>query len=223
VPRNAGLSSSASLEVATAIALLSLTNAQIAGKDIALLCQAAENEFVGAPCGIMDQFISVHAHEHNAIALDCRYLTYEDVPLPAHLRLVIANSMVKHSVAGGEYAQVRGRVEQGVAILQRQYPDAKIVKLRDVPLDLLNASREAMPDVVFRACRHIITDSQRVLDGCALLREGRIADFGKLLVEAHASYRDDFEASCPECDTLVDAALAIKGCYGSRLTGGGFG
>jgi galactokinase len=224
VPRNAGLSSSASLEVATATALLAAANATLPSREIALLCQAAENNFVGAPCGIMDQFISVHARQHEALALDCRDLSFTYVTLPAHLRLVIANSMVKHSVAdGGEYATVRGRVEEGVRILQQQHPELHIIKLRDVPLQLLNATRSMMPDVVFRACRHIITDSQRVLDGCELLRQGDVAAFGRLLVDAHASYRDDFEASCRECDILVEAALPLAGCYGSRLTGGGFG
>ncbi len=223
VPRNAGLSSSASLEVASALALLSLTTAQLSGKELALLCQQAENNYVGAPSGIMDQFISVHARSHHALALDSRFLSYEYVALPAHLRLVIANSMVKHSVAGGEYAERRNRVEEGVRVLQQQFPEAGIVKLRDVNMDQLNAARGQMSDVVFRACRHIITDSQRVLDACTLLEQERIDAFGELLVQAHASYRDDFEASCPECDVLVERALPLDGCYGSRLTGGGFG
>jgi galactokinase len=223
VPRNAGLSSSASLEVATALALLSLTTDVLSGREVALLCQFAENNYVGAPSGIMDQFISVHARSHHALALDSRYLSFEYVTLPAHLRLVIANSMVKHSVAGSEYAERRAQVEEGVRILQEVYPQSNILKLRDVTLDHLNAARPQMTDVVFRRCRHILTDSQRVLDACGLLRESKIDEFGRLLVEAHASYRDDFGASCEECDILVEEALPLAGCYGSRLTGGGFG
>ena len=223
VPRNAGLSSSASLEVASALALLSLTSATVSATDIALLCRHAENSFVGAPSGIMDQFISVHGRANHAIALDCRSLTFDYVTLPPHLRLVITNSMVRHSVAGGEYAERRAQVEEGVHILQAAYPAASIKRLRDVTLAQLIAARDQMSDPVFRRCRHIITDSQRVLDGAQLLQQGQIVQFGALLAEAHASYRDDFEASCRECDILVDCALTLAGCYGSRLTGGGFG
>ncbi len=231
VPRNAGLSSSASVEVATALALLwasesgeegkGPTAPALSGTEVARLCQRAENEFVGAPCGIMDQFVAVHGQAGHALELDCRSLEYEAVALPRSARLVIANSMVKHSVAGGEYAERRGQVEEGTRILQRMYGGVRA--LRDVTLAQLEAARGEMPEVVFRRCRHVVTDSARVLEGTAKLRAGDVAGFGRVMVEAHASYRDDFAASCAECDTLVELATELSGCYGSRLTGGGFG
>jgi galactokinase len=221
VPRNAGLSSSASVEVATALALLWAAEAELGGTEIARLCQAAENEYVGAPCGIMDQFVAVHGRAGHALQLDCRSLGYEAVALPGSARLVIANSMVKHSVAGGEYAERRSQVEEGTRILARMYGGVRA--LRDVTLEQLESARGEMPEVVFRRCRHVVTDSARVLEGTAKLRAGDVAGFGQMLVEAHASYRDDFEASCGECDTLVELAMELSGCYGSRLTGGGFG
>jgi galactokinase len=223
VPRNAGLSSSASLEVATAFAMLAAANATLPARELALLCQAAENNFVGAPCGIMDQFISVHGRAGHALQLDCRDLSYDYVPIPDDLRLVIVNSMVKHSVAGREYGERRAQVEEGTRLLADKFPDANIRALRDVSLEQLQQARNSLPEIVYKRCRHVISDSIRVLEGGRMLREGRAEEFGRLLVEAHASYRDDFGASCAECDILVDLAMMQAGCLGSRLTGGGFG
>jgi galactokinase len=214
VPRNAGLSSSASLEVAAAFALLGASDGRISSRAIALLCQRAENYFVGAPCGIMDQFVSVHGRAGNALVFDCRSLEYEYVTLPAHLRLVIANSMVKHSVAGGEYRERRDQVEERTRLLAGIYPGVRL--LRDVSLEQLEAARQSLPGVIYRRCRHVISDSGRVLLGRNLLQSGDVAGFGQMLVAAHASYRDDFAASCAECDTLVELAFALPGCYGSR-------
>ena len=223
VPRNAGLSSSAALEVASALALLSLAGTHVPSRELALLCQAAENQFASAPCGIMDQFASVHGRAGHALALDCRSLQYELVPLPQNVRLVIINSMVKHSVAGKEYAERRSQVEDGVRLLQARFPSAGIRSLRDVSEAQLMQAQDAMPEVVFRRCRHVITDSLRVLRGAEMLRAGNVTAFGELLLEAHASYRDDFAASGAACDMLVDIAASVDGCYGARLTGGGFG
>jgi galactokinase len=169
----------------------------------------------------MDQFVAVHGKAGHALQLDCRSLAYETVALPGSARLVIANSMVKHSVAGGEYSERRAQVEEGTRILGTMFPEVRA--LRDVTLQQLEAAREKMPEAVFKRCRHVVTDSARVIEGSARLRAGDVAGFGGLMVEAHASYRDDFQASCTECDTLVELALALPGCYGSRLTGGGFG
>lgn len=223
LPRNAGLSSSAALEVASALALLWLAGEHVPSRELALLCQAAENEFVGAPCGIMDPFACVHGSVGNALVLDCRSLEYQTVPLPESVRLVIVNSMVRHAVAGVEYKERRAQVEEGTRILAQLFPGADFHKLRDVSLTQLEEARPAMPEVVFRRCRHVITDSGRVLRGAEMLRRGDVADFGQLLLEAHASFRDDFEASCRECDLLVEIAARLDGCYGARLTGGGFG
>ena len=227
VPQGAGLSSSASLEVATATALLGIAEADapgcgISGPELAKICQRAENDYVGAPCGIMDQFISANGRAGSALILDTRALTFELAPIPSHLRLVIANSMVKHSVAdGGAYATRRREVEEGTAALVAYKPGIR--ELRDATLADLQACEGEMSEEAFKRCRHVMTDSQRVLDGLVLLRAGDIAGFGRLLNDAHRSYRDDFEASCMECDVLAELAQAQPGCYGSRLTGGGFG
>ncbi|ADW70231.1 galactokinase [Granulicella tundricola] len=216
VPLGAGLSSSASVEVATATALLALASHTLLKPEVALLCQKAENQYVGANCGIMDQFISANGVAGNALALDTRDLTFELAPIPAHLTLVVANSMVSHSVAGGEYTTRRREVEEAAAAIGVPY-------LREATLADLENSRTKMSDEAFHRARHVITDSQRVLDGLAALRAGDTTRFGRLMTEAHVSYRDDFAASCAECDTLVDLALKLPGCLGSRLTGGGFG
>ncbi|HEX4650373.1 MAG TPA: galactokinase, partial [Granulicella sp.] len=222
VPQGAGLSSSASLEVATATALLGLAGATFPGPQLAKICQRAENDFVGAPCGIMDQFISANGRHGKALILDTRALTFELAPIPEHLRLVIANSMVRHSVAdGGEYALRRREVEEAASAIAAYKPGAK--ELRDATLADLDACQSRMSAAAFKRARHVITDSQRVLDGLALLRAGDITAFGRLLNQAHASYRDDFEASCSECDLLQQIGRDLPGCYGSRLTGGGFG
>jgi galactokinase len=222
VPQGAGLSSSASLEVATATALLGLAGRTIPGPQLAKICQRAENDFVGAPCGIMDQFISANGRQGSALILDTRALTFELAPIPAHLRLVIANSMVKHSLAdGGEYALRRREVEEAAASIAAHKPT--VLQLRDATLADLEACKPSMSEAAYKRARHVISDSQRVLDGLALLRAGDITGFGQLLNAAHASYRDDFEASCAECDLLQQIGREQPGCYGSRLTGGGFG
>jgi galactokinase len=222
VPQGAGLSSSASIEVATTTALLALAGRTLPGAEIATICQRAENDYVGAPVGIMDQFISANGKAGSAMVLDTRALTFELAPIPSHLRLVITNSMVKHSLAdGGAYASRRREVEEGAAALHA-YKSA-ITQLRDATLGDLIACAGRMSNEAFKRSRHVITDSQRVLDGLALLRAGEIVAFGKLLNDAHRSYRDDFEASCKECDILAAIGQAQPGCYGARLTGGGFG
>jgi len=222
VPLGAGLSSSASLEVATATALLALAGRSMPGSEIARVCQSAENDYVGAPVGIMDQFVSANGKAGSALILDTRALTFDLAPIPSHLRLVIANSMVKHSLAdGGAYATRRREVEEGTAALNAYRYDIGL--LRDATLEDLEICEGKMSPEAFKRCRHVITDSQRVVDGLALLRAGDIVAFGKLLNDAHRSYRDDFEASCAECDILAEIGQAQPGCYGSRLTGGGFG
>jgi len=221
VPIGAGLSSSASIEVASMVAVLSLTRADIPMTRVAQLCQRAENHFVGASTGIMDQFIACCGAENHALLLDCRSLEYRLAPIPSHLSLVIANSMVKHSHAGGEYNTRRSEVEEGTALLRRHRPEIRL--LRDAtPDDLVRWGREMRPDVLKR-CRHIITENIRTVAAADALESGDLKTLGRLMYEAHASYRDDFEASCPECDVLVDLAGKEPGCIGARLTGGGFG
>ncbi len=216
VPLGSGLSSSASVEVATATALLHVAGVTLTGAEIALLCQKAENDYVGAPCGIMDQFISANGKKGHALALDTRSLAFELAPLPDSVRLVVSNSMVKHSIGGGEYGTRRAEVEAGAKALG-------VPMLRDATLEDLQLKQSHMPENVYRRARHVISDSQRVLDGVAALKAGDIRLFGQIMNEAHVSYRDDFEASCEECDLLQTIALSLDGCLGARLTGGGFG
>lgn len=221
VPLGSGLSSSASIEVATAMALLSLGNRQLSGKQIAVACRRAENDFVGASSGIMDQFVITNAQAERALLLDCRSLEYELLPLPEHTRVVVVNSMVKHSVANGEYGDRRGEVDRGQAALHAANP--RIEFLRDATLADLQAARSHMDDAAFHRCRHIITENERVMQMKDALAAGDRARIGALLYAAHVSFRDDFAASCPEVDALVEMASKIPGCIGARITGGGFG
>lgn len=221
VPLGAGLSSSASVEVASMVAILSLTSAKIPLPEVAKLCQRAENHFVGASTGIMDQFIACCGAEDHALLLDCRTLEYRLAPIPSHLSLVIANTMVKHSHAGGEYNTRRAEVEEGTQLLHSHRPEIKL--LRDATVDDLKRwGHEMRPDVLKR-CRHIITENNRTVAAADALEVSDLKTLGRLMYEAHASYRDDFEASCPEADILVDLAAKETGCIGARLTGGGFG
>jgi galactokinase len=155
------------------------------------------------------------------LMLDCRSLEYRLLPIPAHVRIVICNSMVKHSHAGGEYNERRNEVEEGTRILHQRWP--RIVSLRDASEADLIAVQKEMPENVFRRCRHVITENRRVGLAAEALERGDLTSFGDLMREAHSSIRDDFAASCREIDILVDLASALPGCYGARMTGGGFG
>jgi galactokinase len=221
VPLSAGLSSSASIEVATALAALSLAGADPKREEIAKLCQRAENTYVGSSCGIMDQFIACNGAENHALLLDCRSLEYRLAPIPPSVSLVIANTMVKHNVAGTEYSTRRAEVEEGTAILRRHRPE--IALLRDATPADLEKWGDDMPDNVLRRCRHIITENLRTVAAADALAAHNMTRLGDLMAAAHASYRDDFEASCEEADIMVEAARHLPGLIGARLTGGGFG
>jgi galactokinase len=221
VPLGAGLSSSASIEVATALALLSLSGAEMPRNELAQLCQRAENVYVGGSCGIMDQFIACNGAVDHSMLLDCRSLEFRLAPIPQHLSLVIANTMVKHSVAGGEYGTRRAEVEQGTAILRGHRPE--IALLRDATLRDLEQWGHEMPPNVLRRCRHVISENLRTVAAADALEAGNLKRLGDLMAAAHASYRDDFEASCEEADVMVAAAQRLPGLIGARLTGGGFG
>ena len=221
VPLGAGLSSSASIEVATMLAMLDVAEAELPLPKIALLCQRAENDYVGAPCGIMDQFVSCCGAADHALLLDCRSLDYKLAPIPKHLSLVICNTMVKHSHAGGEYGSRRAEVEEGTAILRRHRPEIRL--LRDATVEDLKRWGHEMPPNVLQRCRHVITENLRTVAAAEALEANDLPTLGRLMAEAHASYRDDFEASCPEADIMVELANGLEGCVGARLTGGGFG
>jgi galactokinase len=221
VPLGAGLSSSASIEVAVAFAALALAGKSMALTDVALACKKAENGFVGAQSGIMDQYIACCGVKDHALVIDTRDLSSRAVPLPADVRLVICNSMVKHSHAGGEYNQRRAEVDEGSHALHAANP--KIQELRDATVADLEKARGSMSENAYLRCRHIITENGRVEEAARALAAGDMRRMGELMYEAHVSYRDDFAASCPEADLLVELAAMQPGVIGARLTGGGFG
>jgi galactokinase len=221
VPLGAGLSSSASIEVAVAFAVGARAGATMSRTDIALACKRAENGFVGAQSGIMDQYIACCGVKDHALMIDTRDLSSRAVPLPKDVRLVICNSMVKHSHAGGEYNQRRKEVDQGTQAIREVNP--AIRELRDATMADLEAARSKMSDDAYRRCRHIITENARVQEAVTALAAGNMQRMGQLMLEAHASYRVDFQASCPEADLLVELAMQQPGIIGARLTGGGFG
>ena len=225
VPLGAGLSSSASVEVATAVALLAHAGVTFEEKEIARLCQAAENDFVGSPCGIMDQFAVTACTAGHALLLNTGDLTYELLPLNtgalASCRIVIFNSTIRHSIADGDYGLRRREVEQGQSVLCDRF--AGVHNLRDATLGQLEKVRSAMSPDAYRRCRHIISENSRVLEARAAMLAGDAARLGKVMTASHASERDDFACSTPEIDFLVETANAQPGCQGARLTGGGFG
>jgi len=221
VPIGSGLSSSAAVEVATACALVANSGLTIDARDLALLCQKAENEFVGARVGIMDQFVSLFGQAQKALMLDCRSLEYELLPLPDNIRLIICNTMVKHELASGAYNERRAQCEAGVKHLAKFV--ANVTALRDVTLEQLEQFGTDLPEVVYRRCRHVITENARVLAAAKALEQRDLKEFGRLMAASHQSLRDDYEVSSEELDLMVELARKVEGVYGARMTGGGFG
>ena len=219
VPAGAGLSSSAALECAVALAVDEVFGLGLERAALARLAQRAENHFVGVQSGVMDQSASLLCREDHALFLDTRTLQVEHVPLDLHtagLALLVVDTRAPHRLADGEYAARRRDCEQGAAVLGLPY-------LRDLDVDGLPAAlRRLEDDTIRRRVRHVVTENARVLDTVDLLRSGRVGDTGSLLTASHASLRDDFEVTVPELDTAVDAALQA-GALGARMTGGGFG
>ena len=221
VPMGAGLSSSAAIEVATALALAEQSGHSPDRVQLALLCQKAENEFVGARCGIMDQFISLHGRKNHALLLDCRVLDFELVAIPECVRLVICNTMVKHEHASSGYNQRRAECEEAVQRLAKVLPGIR--SLRDVTLDQLDLHRGTLSEVLYKRALHVIAENARVLGATEALRAEDLERFGKRMAESHSSLRDLYEVSCAELDLMVDQANRQEGVYGARMTGGGFG
>jgi galactokinase len=221
VPLGAGLSSSAAIEVAVGFALLSKSGHEVDRKELAQLCQRAENDFVGARVGIMDQFVSCHGRASHALLLDCRSLEHRFVKLPAHLQFVICNTMVKHELASGEYNARRAECEEGVRILREVFPE--ILALRDVSIYRLENQRARLSPKVFARCRHVVTENARVRSAVEAFGKGNVKALGQLMQDSHRSLRDDYEVSCKELDLMVEIASAQPGLIGARMTGGGFG
>ena len=225
VPLGAGLSSSASVEVATCLALLAWSGRTLPAAEIALLCQRAENRYVGSPCGIMDQFVITAATLGHALLLHTRELTYELIPMNAgglkDACVVVCNSQVKHSVATGEYGSRRQQMEAGQAVLCETFPHVR--DLGTATLAELEQVKGEMAEDSYKRCKHVISENARVLAAKDAMLAGDVVRMGELMTLAHASQRDDLQTSCDEIDFLVDAAAGLTGCYGARMTGGGFG
>jgi galactokinase len=222
VPIGGGVSSSAALEVGTALALLALAGQKMDPIPLALLARQAEHRYAHSPCGIMDQFICVLGQAGHALLLDCRNQAYEQVPLPADdAELVVMNTQVKHSIGQSEYPVRQQQCRDGLAGIQQQHPE--LTSLRDVTTDMLDAAADRMDDVAFRRCRHVVTEIDRTKQAADALRAGDLATFGQLMFASHASLRDDYAVSCDELDALVEIAGNVPGVHGARMTGGGFG
>ena len=221
VPIGSGLSSSAAIEVASAQAFLSLTDSHIALHELAKLCRRAENEFVGARVGIMDQFVSCMGKEGHALLLDCRSLEFSLVPIPQGARLVVCNTMVKHDLATGAYNRRREECEAGAKFFARIDPGVRA--LRDVSVDLLNRHKSELPEIVAKRCAHVIHENERTLAAAEAMKAGDLSELGSLMNASHRSLRDLYEVSCKELDAMVDAASNLPGFLGGRMMGGGFG
>jgi galactokinase len=221
VPVGSGLSSSAAVEVATACALTANSDLSIDGRELALLCQKAENEFVGARVGIMDQFTSLFGQAQRALLLDCRSLEFKLLPLPDTVNLVICNTMVKHALASSAYNERRAQCEAGVRHFQQFLPN--VMALRDVTLQQLAQFGGDLPEVIYHRCLHVITENARVLAAAEALEQHDLHRFGELMAQSHNSLRDDYEVSSRELDLMVELAHGVDGVYGARMTGGGFG
>jgi len=222
VPLGAGLSSSAALEVATAMAFQALYGFELSGPEMALVCQAAEHAFAGVKCGIMDQFVSRLGAEDHALFVDCRTLEYELVPLPSQkIRVIVTNTMVKHELGDSGYNTRRAECDEAVSILKHRIPG--ITALRDVTRTDLTQYGDELPEVVLKRAEHVVAENTRVLESVDALNRNQIEHFGELINQSHDSLRDLYEVSCEELDILVDAARQVPGVYGTRMTGGGFG
>lgn len=225
VPVGAGLSSSAALEVSAGLALASVSGAEVDRVTLALAGQEAEHTYVGAKVGIMDQFIATLGRAGHALLIDCRTLETRAIPVDTADTLVaICDTRVKHELSASEYNTRRAECEEGVELLRRAgLPDIRA--LRDVSEADLDRYGRALPEVVGRRCRHVVTENARTLDAAAALADGRLAEMGRLMLASHESLRDDYEVSCRELDVLVEiATTSLAGAtLGARMTGGGFG
>jgi len=223
VPIGAGLSSSAAIEVASALAFCPDAGAPRADrKKLALLCQRAENKFVGVNCGIMDQFVSLHAEEDRAVLIDCRSLDYRLLPLDtSKVRVIVCNTMVHHELGSSAYNERRATCEKAAQVIAGRV--GGVTQLRDVSTDVLGQFRDDLDDVTFRRARHVVAEDERATAAVAALSAGDYKRFGALMNASHDSLRDDYEVSCKELDVMVEVARKVRGALGARMTGAGFG
>ncbi len=222
VPVGAGLSSSAALSVATALALARLVGVELPAGVILRVCRRAEHAYAGVPCGIMDQYASLLCRTRHALLLDCRELTYEHVPLElGHHVLLVVDSGVRHELAASEYAVRQRQCAEAVEYFQQR--DALVRALRDVDEAQVRAAVGALPPLVADRALHVTAENRRTLAAADALRRGDLLEFGNLMHDSHRSLRDLYQGSCPELDCLVEIAGGVAGVLGARMTGGGFG
>jgi galactokinase len=221
VPREAGLSSSAAVEVGAVALAMKLFNIELSPLEAVRLARRAENEFVNVPCGIMDQFVCALGKRHHALFLDCRDLTYHHVPLSDHTKIVVCDSGMRRALASSEYEI---RVQQCLqAVAQLGTTGLSIHSLREIDLAGLEAASHSLSKIPLKRARHVVSENERVLKAVKDLEKGDLESFGNLMIASHESLRDDYEVSCKELDTLVELALEQAGVLGARMTGAGFG
>ena len=223
IPKGAGLSSSAALEVVTALTMTKLNLLEIKPVEMALLCRRAENNFVGVSCGIMDQYVSCLGQKNYALFIDCRFNDYELIPFKdSNYQVVICNSKIQRGLANSEYN--RRREECKIAAEFFKYKlNREIRALRDITVDEYKKYQVQLPEIIARRARHVISENYRVQTGVQALRMGNYSAFGQLMIKSHQSLKDDYEVSCAKLDLLVDLSLKQEGVLGARMTGAGFG
>jgi galactokinase len=223
VPIGSGMSSSAALESAVAFAINQMQSLGLTKKELALLVQKAENEFIGVKCGIMDMFASIHGKANHVMRLDCETLEFEYFPLDlGEYKIVLFDSGVTHNLVESEYNLRRQQCEEGLAFV-RKYFDEKIKNLSQVPLSYLQASQNQLDPKVYKRCQYVIEENQRILAACEDLKNGNLKEFGIRMKATHYGLSKLYEVSCPELDFLVDSLWNVASVLGSRLMGGGFG
>jgi galactokinase len=222
VPIGGGLSSSAALEVAIGKAFTTITGATITAKDLALAAQKAEHDFVGAKVGIMDQLTATLGRQQHALLIDCRSLATTEISLAKlNAAIVVCNTNVKHELASSAYNQRRAECEQAVEFLRQRLPGIRA--LRDVTIADFEKYEHELPEPVRWRCRHVVTENDRTLRAARALAGGDREELGELMRQSHDSLRNDYEVSSGELDLMVEIASRQDGCFGARMTGGGFG
>ena len=223
IPQRAGLSSSAALEVVTALTMAKLNSLEIKPLEMAHLCRRAENNFVGVACGIMDQYVSCLGQKNYALFIDCRSNDYELIPLKdPNYQIIICNSKVQRGLVDSEYNKRKEECKIATEFFKHKL-NREIRALRDIAIDEYEKYQAQLPEIIARRARHVISENYRVQVGMQALREGNFSAFGQLMIESHRSLKNDYEVSCAELDLLVDLALKQEGVLGARMTGAGFG
>ncbi len=222
LPVGAGLSSSAAMECGLAFGLNEIFHLGFDRMELARLAQRSSNEFVGIPCGIMDQFASLMGQPDMAVLLDCRNLTYEYMPAQfGDYALLLVNSRVHHELAESAYGERVRECAAGVALLQQSHPH--VMSLRDATLSMLKAAQTQFDPLVYQRCRYVVEENKRVMQACQCLKNGDMEGLGALLSETHLGLQEDYAVSCPELDFLAAFAKQYPGVAGARMMGGGFG